>query len=96
MARESKQNQVFTAPEPPGSKERTTISIRQPQFHEQKPKTPHLIHKLHRFFPFDTPDGAHLLVVEQDTVEFVRGDQHLGSERRRDELRSVRKRLDHI
>lgn len=72
------------------------ISISVPQHHEQALETPHLIHKLHRLFPFDTPDGAHFLVVKQDTVEFVRGDQHLGSERRRDELRSVRKRLDHI
>lgn len=49
----------------------------------------HLIHKFHRLFLLDAPNGAHFLIIEQDAVEFVSRDQHLGPERRRDELSSV-------
>ena len=55
----------------------------------------HLFHELHGLFPSDGPDGADLLVVEQDTVEFICRYKHLGPEGRRDELCGGRKFVDH-
>jgi len=45
-----------------------------------------LINKLHSLLSSDAPNGADLLVVEQHTIKFVSGDEHLRTERGRDEL----------
>ncbi len=47
----------------------------------------HLFYELHGLLPPDSPDGADLLVVEQDAVKLVRSVQHLRTKGRRDELR---------
>jgi hypothetical protein len=46
----------------------------------------YLINKFHRFFLLYTTDGTNLLVIEEDTIEFVGRYKHLRSKRCRDEL----------
>lgn len=46
----------------------------------------YLFHELHCFPLFDTPNGAHFLVIEHNTVEVISSDKHLRSEGRSDEL----------
>lgn len=57
--------------------------------------TTHLLNELHGLIPVDGAYGANFLVVEQHTVEFVRGGQHLRSEGGRDELRRTRQLVNH-
>jgi hypothetical protein len=52
----------------------------------KSPPEAYLINKFHCFFPLYTTNGTNLLVIKEDTVEFIRGDKHLRSERCRDEL----------
>ena len=47
----------------------------------------YLLHELHCFSLFDTPNGTHFLVIEHNTVEVVSSYKHLWSEGRGDELR---------
>jgi hypothetical protein len=54
-----------------------------------------LINKLHSLLPLNTPNGANLLVVEQDTIELIGVYEHFWAERGRDELCRRRKRMDH-
>ena len=54
-----------------------------------------LVDELLRFLSLDGPDRTDLLVVEQDTVEFICRYKHLGPEGRRDELCGGRKFVDH-
>jgi hypothetical protein len=53
---------------------------------DKSPPETYLINKFHCFFPFYTTNGTNLLVIKEDTIEFIRGDKHLRSERCRDEL----------
>lgn len=55
----------------------------------------HLFDEFHRLLPFDRPDGADFLVVEQNAVELVCSCQHLGPEGGRDKLRRSGKLVDH-
>ena len=61
----------------------------------QRERGTNLVDERHRLFARNAPDGADFLVVEQHSVELVRSDKHLWSERRRDELRSRREVVDH-
>ena len=46
----------------------------------------YLIYKFHRFFLLDTTNRADFLVIEKDTVEFIRRYEHLWPECCRDKL----------
>lgn len=54
-----------------------------------------LVNEFLRLFASNNLDGADFLVVESDTVEFIRSNKHFRSESRRNELRRRRELVNH-